>query len=178
MLSYIVAIVIFISFLLGFFLMFGIMAHFYKVHDDRIETQFCAIRPGYYESTRKKIEHEYEQDKQVKKEQEENEYIPKEYPNDLIMEDEDVDKSDDCDVEAVKKDNFLAGRIHSPKSSFIQCMNSMKSDKTYEDKLKDDKKNENQAYNILKRRMDSKKMKEADKKKQENDSEHTNRKED
>lgn len=167
--SYILATVIFVSFLLGFFLMFLIMAHFYKERDDKLETQFYAIRPGYYESTRKRVEREYEQAEQIKSKQEEDENTQKEYPNEPIIEEEDTEtEPDDCGTEKEEeKDNFLAGRIPSKKNSFIQCMNDMKSERTYEDKLKDDKENENQAYNILKRRMDLKKTKDEAKEIQE-----------
>lgn len=151
--TFILTVVIFLAFLAGFFVVFGILGSYYKSYDDMYETQYAPIRPGMFkkkEDIKSSLKREYgiNPESQNKKFDANTDVVQENYQECDYEED---DESDDDDSE-VESDGFLHSRIPQKDLSYTEFMANLKEEGSYEESLRANLSKENNAYKILQRK--------------------------
>lgn len=153
--TFILTVVIFLAFLAGFFVVFGILGTYFKTCDDARETQYAPIRPGMFkkkEDVKTSLKREYgiNTDSEYKNINDDID-IQEEFNEDVYEEDDEIEEDCDTDTEE-ETSGFLHSRIPQKDLSYTEFMANLKEEGSYEESLKENLSKENNAYKILQRK--------------------------
>ncbi len=153
--TFILTVVIFLAFLAGFFVVFGILGTYLKTCDDEHETQYAPIRPGMFkkkEDVKTSLKHEYgiNTNSEYKNINDDID-VQEEFKEDVYEEDDETEEDCDTDTEAGIS-GFLHSRIPQKDLSYTEFMANLKEEGSYEESLKENLSKENNAYKILQRK--------------------------
>ena len=153
--SFVLTVIVFLSFLSGFFVVFGLLGSHYKLLDDIYETRYAPIRPGVFrkkEDVKTTLKRQYgisdmsDNDCCFDDENAESDIIAKEVE----------DTQEDCPDETPENSGgFLKSRMPSKELSYTEFMSNLKEESSFEKCIKENMSNENNAYKILKRKKES-----------------------
>ena len=153
--SFVLTIIVFLSFLSGFFVVFGLLGSHFKLLDDIYETRYAPIRPGMFrkkEDVKTTLKHQYG----ISDSNENDCYFDDENAKLDIVSERVVDTDEDCSkVISECSGSFLQSRMPSKELSYTEFMSNLKEESSFEECMKDNMSNENNAYKILKRKKEN-----------------------
>ena len=149
MVGCVITFAVFVSFLIGYFLVFFSVGLVLKEADEEYAFSHTPIRPGMFREEKSVSEIIREKYPNVRREKEEEEF------DDFDLEE---DMAEEVPLESTFEDkptSLLSARIPTNKeNSYAEFVSELKDDIPYTEKLKNDKKNEDNAYHILKRKLE------------------------
>ena len=153
--SFVLTVIVFLSFLSGFFVVFGLLGSHFKLLDDIYETRYAPIRPGMFrkkEDVKTTLKRQYG----ISDSNENDCYIDDENAELDIVSERVVDTDEDCSkVTSECSWGFLQSRMPSKELSYTEFMSKLKEESSFEERMKDNMSNENNAYKILKRKKEN-----------------------
>lgn len=153
--SFMLTIIVFLSFLSGFFVVFGLLGSHFKLLDDIYETRYAPIRPGVFrkkEDVKTTLKRQYG----ISDSDDNDCYFDDENTeSDIVSEEVEDAKENYSEVTSENSGGFLQSRMPSKELSYTEFMSNLKEESSFEECMKDNISNENNAYKILKRKKES-----------------------